>query len=61
MVDDEKTGDADLDISVAMDLPEVAGKCAFLGSYIENGEMVCYFGQEYRCVAPRLVPTGETC
>jgi hypothetical protein len=48
-------------IQEAMDLPEMDGKCAFLGSYVEDGETIFWFGDEYVCVAPRLVPTGKQC
>lgn len=53
--------DEEIDIAAAMDMPQVEGRCAFLGGYVSDGETVCYFGREYRCVAPTLVPTGNDC
>lgn len=42
-------------------LPERAGKCAYLGGYVNDGEKICHFGVEYICRAPRLVKTGNSC
>lgn len=49
------------DIESAMDMPERAGECAYLGGYVQDGETICHFGEEYICNAPRLVPTGNSC
>jgi hypothetical protein len=48
-------------IETVMDMPERAGRCAFMGGYVQDGETVCYFGEEYVCQAPNLVPTGNAC
>lgn len=61
MSDDEHPAQATQSITDAMDMPTVAGKCAFLGGYVDDGEFVCWFGDEYVCRAPTLVPTGNTC
>jgi len=48
-------------IEEAVDLAPSPGKCAFAGGYVDDGETVCYFGDEYVCRAPNLVPTGRRC
>ncbi len=48
-------------IEEAMDMPERAGKCAYLGGYVDDGETICHFGEEYVCRAPRFVRTGNSC
>ena len=45
----------------AMDMPEQDGKCAFAGGYVDDGQTVCWFGDEYICRAPNLQPTGKRC
>jgi hypothetical protein len=48
-------GDKAAGIESAMDMPERAGQCAFLGGYVPDGATVTYFGEDYVCRAPRLV------
>lgn len=62
MSDPRETREQDAaDIESAMDMAERPGQCAYLGGYVQDGETVCHFGQEYICQAPRLVPTGNSC
>jgi hypothetical protein len=44
-----------------MDMPERAGKCAYLGGYVDDGDTICHFGEEYVCRAPRFMKTGNSC
>ncbi|MEE4455195.1 hypothetical protein [Novosphingobium resinovorum] len=39
----------------ADDMPPREGKCAFGGEYIDDGTIVPYFGDMYRCDAPNMV------
>jgi hypothetical protein len=48
-------------ITNAMDMPETAGQCAFLGGYVNEGETVCWNNRVYVCRAPKLVWTNKTC
>lgn len=48
-------------INEAMDMPERPGKCAYLGGYVEDGDTICHFGEEYVCRAPNFVKTGNAC
>lgn len=57
----EPEGEEPANIENAMDMPHDAGRCAYLGGYVEDGETVCYFGEEYICRAPDLVKTGNSC
>ena len=57
----EPEADRVITIEAAMDMPERARKCAYLGGYVDDGETICHFGEEYMCRAPRLVPTGNGC
>lgn len=58
---EQRGGGKQLSIEAAMDLPERGGKCAYYGRYVDDGETVCHFGEEYICRAPNLVPTGNEC
>lgn len=58
---DPSQEDAEIGIEEAMDMPDLVGRCAFLGGYVDSGETVCWLGEEYICQAPRLVKTGKAC
>ncbi len=57
----EPEGEEAVNIENAVDMPQRAGRCAYLGGYVQDGETVCYFGEEYVCLAPNLVKTGNNC
>jgi hypothetical protein len=38
--------------------PEAAGRCAFMGGYVDDGETVEWDGKTYLCQAPNLVQIG---
>lgn len=57
----EPEGQEPLAINNAMDMPELPGQCAYMGGYVNDGETVCWFGQEFVCQAPNFVPTGNGC
>ena len=56
-----RPGSERLLIEEAMDVPERPGKCAYLGGYVDDGDTICHFGEEYVCRAPRFVKTGKSC
>ena len=57
----EPGNDEAIDINLATDMPERAGKCAYMGGYVDDGQTICHFGEEFICRAPRLVRTGNSC
>jgi hypothetical protein len=57
----EREDEEPFSIELAMDMPERAGKCAYMGGYVDDGETICHFGEEYVCRAPNFVSTGNAC